>query len=212
MENQPFQHRLDLITSARVEKDANRFLQLQIETSSHLVSSSEIKYEFKETDAFDSTCFVGRTTDGAIVSCFMHDGTNNSNGGYSDQLFDLKMVDGTLRTIRGPWSGRPSVHRIFGSGEYLLAVNKTEHGCSVGLTEEFVKAILERFNLPFFTNVVPSGSNEYSLTLFPCEHPEVVRESYKWTLPSGGDQPDESGYDIDFVCTQCKNIVESEYH
>jgi len=157
-DNQALQARLNRVTNVEIKRDVNDWdWDMLIATSEKLYSSSELIYEFKELelDGKNRGCFVGSTKDGAIISCVMHSGSDKNEGGFGGAEMALKMKDGTLRTIRGGWSGRPGVHRLFGSGEYLMAVNQTEYNTRIGLSWDFVNALLAKFNLPFEARVVP---------------------------------------------------------
>ncbi len=159
---QAFQHRLEKVVKADVTRNRNGWWQLSLETTPGFLSASEMIYEFNARwDDLDTGCFVGTTRDGAAVSCFMHPGDNKDHGGYAGATFHLKMKDGSLRSIRGPWSGRPSIHLNYGAPEYTLAtVNGDNH---VGLTIDFVKAILEKFNLEFVVEAKYDAYNEKHL-------------------------------------------------
>jgi hypothetical protein len=162
--NQAFQHRLEKVVKADVTHNRNGWWQLSLETSPGFLSESEIIYEFNAgLDAEDIGCFVGTTRDGAAVNCFMHPGDDKCHGGYGKAIFHLKMKDGSLRSIRGPWSGRPSIHLNYGAPEYMLVtLNDYTH---VGLTIDFVKAILEKFNLEFVIKAKYDADNEKHLEL-----------------------------------------------
>jgi len=162
--NKAFQHRLEKVIKADVTRNANGWWQLNLETSPGFLSESEIVYEFNAgLGKEDTGCFVGTTRDGVAVNCFMHPGDDNNHGGYAGAVFSLKMKDGSLRSICGPWSGRPGIHINYGAPEYILVtVNDYTH---VGLTINFVEAIFEKFNLEFAIKAKYSGNNEKRLEL-----------------------------------------------
>ena len=210
MKNTRFQHRLDCIAGAVVQRDINDWAwELKLTTSSKLYSEVELTYTFKKNG--ESGCFIGTTDDDAIVSCLMHSGSNENEGGYGGGEFVLIMKDESIRSVRGPWSGRPSVHRLFGAPEYLVARVENKFGIGVleGLSWDFVNAILAKFDLPFTAKVMEFVSNESCLQLVPketsavCEHPNMEKFSYEWELPSGGDEPGASGITLDFSCPDC---------
>lgn len=211
MKNKPaFQDRLDRIVSADIKKDVNNWdWEMTLTTSSELYSVVELTYAFKKMD--DSGCFIGTTFDGAIVSCFIHSGSDENEGGFGGAEFNLIMDNGSIRVVRGPWSGRPSVHRQFGAPEYLQARVSNGSGINMikGLSWDFVNAIIDKFDLPFTAKVMEFVSNESCLQLVPketiavCEHPNMEKFSYEWELPSGGDEPGESGITLDFSCPDC---------
>lgn len=43
-----------------------------------------------------------------FVSSYSHDGSDRNFGGYGGSAIELDMIDGSKRTIVGPWSGNPS--------------------------------------------------------------------------------------------------------
>lgn len=153
MKENPFQQRLNLITSAEVKRDINnRTWELHVDSAENLYEKADISYIFKDAQSanLDSGCFIGTSNDNALVNCFIHSGSNRNERGFGGQTFVLKMKDGSTRTVAGPWSGRPSIHALFGAPMYIN-INSAQDGRQIGVTEEFVNAILQKFNLPFKT-------------------------------------------------------------
>ena len=109
--NNNFQSRLDAISKVEIVLHTIGWYELQIESSNkNQLTGGPLKYT-QHVSLFPSSktlySFVGVSADGAIVNGFMHDGTNNDNGGYGSDSFELTMKDESHKVITGPWSGRP---------------------------------------------------------------------------------------------------------
>jgi hypothetical protein len=155
-----FQSRLDAILKAKVALHFNGdWLEIQIESNDNRLTSGALKYTqydnvFNNEEEEASYSFVGVSEDGAIVTAFIHDGSDNNGRGYGGQSFELTMQDGSHRVITGPWSGRPSVHAVNSGIQYTeVRVNDTLYGFS----KEFIEAIIDRFNLDVNLGLVNRG-------------------------------------------------------
>lgn len=156
--NNNFQSRLDAILKAKVALHFNGdWFEIQIESNDNRLTSGALKYTQYDSvfnDGEEAYSFVGVSEDGAIVTAFVHDGSDNDGRGYGGQSFELTMKDGSHRVITGPWSGRPSVHTANSGVQYTeVRVNDTLYGFS----KEFIEAIIDRFNLDANLGLVNRG-------------------------------------------------------
>lgn len=156
-DNNQFQSRLDAISKAEIVLHFNGDrLEIQVESTDNRLTSGALKYT-QYVSLFPgktSYSFVGVSEDDAIVNGFIHNGSDNDNGGYGGQSFELTMQDGSHRVITGPWSGRPSVHAVNSGIQYTeVRVNNTLYGFS----REFIEAIINRFNLDANLGLVNNG-------------------------------------------------------
>jgi hypothetical protein len=157
-DNNQFQSRLDAILKAKVALHFNGdWFEIQIESNDNRLTSGTLKYTQYDNvfnNGEEAYSFVGVSEDGAIVTAFIHDGSDNDGRGYGGQSFELTMQDGSHRVITGPWSGRPSVHAVNSGIQYTeVRVNDTLYGFS----REFIQAIINRFNLDANLGLVNRG-------------------------------------------------------
>lgn len=159
-----FQRRLEMITHAVVKKDNWGDLKIEIYSDNiNLTKGKRLWQQYRGTQTW-----VGQSEDGVLISAFCHDGSENCNGGFGGDSFELTMVDGSHKVLSGPWSGRPSVHMYNGSPEYMeLTVNYGPFGAAIrglseknGFSREFVEAIINKFQLDVHLVRVKSESED----------------------------------------------------
>lgn len=157
-----FQSRLDAISEVEVVLEPNKeYYLLEIKAKDNRLTSGALTYTqydnvFAKQPSGRGYSFVGVSEDGVIVRAYMHDGSNRIGRGYGGSSFELTMQDGSHKVISGPWSGRPSVHTYNSGIEYIeVSVN----GESIGLSKEFVQAIIDHFNLDIRIQYIPYEPN-----------------------------------------------------
>ena len=162
-----FQSRLDAISEVEVVLNVNAhayeipWYELKIKAKDKRLTSGALTYTqydnvFAKQPSGRGYSFVGVSEDGVIVNAYMHDGSNKIGRGYRGDSFELTMQDGSHKVISGPWSGRPSVHTYNSGIEYIDA---SVNGESIGLSKEFVQAIIDHFNLDIRIQYIPYERN-----------------------------------------------------
>jgi len=68
------------------------------------------EFEYEKINGEDTTLYFAEHENG-LVDFFSH--SFNNQRGYGGRTFDLKMKDGTIQSIKGPWSSRPGVMNNF---------------------------------------------------------------------------------------------------
>jgi len=148
--------RLDMITHAVVRTDHWGDLKIEIYSDNiNLTKGKRLWQQCRQNVTSRSHSWVGQSEDGVLIDAFSHDGSENCNGGFGGNIFELTMVDGSHRVLCGPWSGRPSVHMYNGAPEYMeLTVKYGPFGAGIrgviedqGFSREFVEAVIKKFKL-----------------------------------------------------------------
>ena len=147
-----FRLRLGSILKVEIEKDRNGTVQMQIYPKYNELTTGTLKYtQYMNLvgDNMNTYSFIGVSEDTAIVSGFMHDGSNRDNGGYGSRAFEITMQNGSHKVLVGPWSSRPSVHMMNGAPKYLeaLVVYGENNHYHQGFSKEFLEAVIDEFKV-----------------------------------------------------------------
>jgi len=161
-----YSHLLPLVTEARIYRDRNDWWEMEITTSEPL--DENLRYIF--VPGTNTGCFIGTDPTESVIDCFMHSGLLRNERGYGGREFHLRMKDGTERTIRGPWSGRPGVWMQYGAPDCMQVSYNLQDGDfhQITLSVEFLRAIINKFNLNFVISVIAKEDDEYR-SEFPYE-------------------------------------------
>ena len=158
---------INKIISAEVVRDVNNWWwEMRIEAT-EVPTGVDFIYTSKKGEGF--TAYFG--TCGEWVSSFIHDPARQT--GFGGGSFSLRMEDQMI-SIKGPWTGRPSVYMEMGFTPYMEAVVTSHKRTIYGITEEGVNQILNKFHLPFVAQCGKEWefSEEDSLILVPTEKVE----------------------------------------
>lgn len=135
----------------------------------------ELVFDVKQVDESHALCFAEQ--DGYVA--FYCDDAKDHHG-YGGWTFEIRLKDGTTRTLRGPWSSSPSVMNDFGftpSWDAAMTADREDWDrgytyCAGHITMELVRQAVKQF-CPGVT--IEMRKKSYSDSLYPlykrCENP-----------------------------------------
>lgn len=119
-----------------------------------VVLEGEESFVYRALPAGEGVAYLA--LDGEIGSFFFHAPRNET--GFGGAEFELKMEDGSVRSIKGPWSSScSSVNKLFRLEDPLVE-------CVVGYRVCYIqKSALDRFEIPLVANQFSDGSVYYKV-------------------------------------------------
>ena len=114
-----------------------------------VVLEGEESFVYRALPAGDGVAYLA--LDGEIGSFFFHAPRNET--GFGGAEFELKVEDGSVRSIKGPWSSSCSaMNKMFRLDDPLVE-------CVVGCRVCYVrKSALDRFEIPLVAHQFPGGT------------------------------------------------------
>lgn len=126
-------------------------------------------------------CFYAENRETGHVSFFAHSGSDRNEGGFGGSEYEITMLDGTKKVLRGPWSSRAGAMNMKGFGpcvDVSLRGGIPNYGLAGHVTLGFWLACVKKFAIPQGYHVFKRDTLEPIWGL--SAHPEV------WTFdPSG---------------------------
>lgn len=110
-----------------------------------------------------------------LVSFYLHD--TNDESGYGGREFILRCIDGTLKTVRGPWSSRSGIINRKGLGPTvdidINIINQCRYGnchCLVSLIKSYIESNIIAVDTPWGSGRlwISEITHDKETTFEPC--------------------------------------------